>query len=122
MLSQEELSEVFSDVTPIPQDDGPNPVCAIDYSPQFIQAYDYMRAILKMGEKSGEFIIISLLTRCFVESKNLMQGAPFFSFQNMKFQNNHRASTSTDGSLSQTQSCQLFHLAFSTTVSGNDHQ
>lgn len=52
MISQDELPEVFSDVTPIPQDDGPHPVCAIDYSPQFIQAYDYMRAILKTGEKS----------------------------------------------------------------------
>lgn len=52
MISQDEIPEVFSDVTPIPQDDGPNPVCSIDYSPQFIQAYDYMRAILKSGEKS----------------------------------------------------------------------
>lgn len=56
MLSQEDLPEVFADVTPIPQDDGPNPVCAIDYSPQFIQAYDYMRAMLKAGEKSGMFL------------------------------------------------------------------
>jgi protein farnesyltransferase/geranylgeranyltransferase type-1 subunit alpha len=53
MLSQEELSSVFSDMTPIPQDDGPNPVCSIDYSPQFRQAYDYMRAVLALGEKSG---------------------------------------------------------------------
>ena len=53
MLSQDELTSVFSDVTPISQDDGPNPVCAIDYSPQFRQAYDYMRAVLALGEKSG---------------------------------------------------------------------
>ncbi|CAB9500862.1 geranylgeranyltransferase type-1 subunit alpha [Seminavis robusta] len=52
MLSNEELPSLFSDLTPIKQDDGPNPVCAIDYSPQFIQAYDYMRAILSAGEKS----------------------------------------------------------------------
>ena len=54
MITHEELPEVFADVTPIPQDDGPNPVCAIDYSPQFVQAYDYMRAILKTAEKSRE--------------------------------------------------------------------
>jgi len=56
MFASEALSEIFSDVTPVPQDDGPNPVCAIDYSPQFIQAYNYMRAILRTGEKSGTFV------------------------------------------------------------------
>jgi len=53
MIAQDDLSQVFFDVTPIPQDDGPNPVCAIDYSPPFIQAYDYMRAVLKSSEMSG---------------------------------------------------------------------
>ena len=51
----EDWTSVFADVTPIPQDDGPHPVCAIDYSPQFIKAYDYMRAILQTGEKSCTF-------------------------------------------------------------------
>ena len=43
-----DLSEVFKDVTPIPQDDGPNPVCSIDYANGFVEAMDYFRAILKM--------------------------------------------------------------------------
>ena len=50
----ENLSEVFADVTPIPQDDGPNPVCSIDYPNGFVEAMDYFRAILKMGEHSGK--------------------------------------------------------------------
>lgn len=61
ILSQEELPEVFSDVTPVSQDDGPNPICSIDYSPEFIQAYDYMRAILKTGEKSGMGFILFVI-------------------------------------------------------------
>jgi protein farnesyltransferase/geranylgeranyltransferase type-1 subunit alpha len=53
MMKVEDLDSVFADVTPIPQDDGPHPVCAIDYNDDFIQAYDYMRAILKADEQSG---------------------------------------------------------------------
>jgi len=49
-----DLSEVFKDVTPIPQDDGPNPVCSIDYANGFVEAMDYFRAILKMNEHSGK--------------------------------------------------------------------
>jgi protein farnesyltransferase/geranylgeranyltransferase type-1 subunit alpha len=42
----------LTDVKPIPQDDGPEPVCSIAYSPEFIQAYDYLRALLKADERS----------------------------------------------------------------------
>ncbi|XP_066598441.1 protein farnesyltransferase/geranylgeranyltransferase type-1 subunit alpha [Prorops nasuta] len=42
----------WSDVTPLSQDDTPNPIVAIAYSVKFKDAYDYFRAILKSGEKS----------------------------------------------------------------------
>ncbi|GAB5363544.1 hypothetical protein AAMO2058_000892500 [Amorphochlora amoebiformis] len=45
-------SEIWKDVTPIPQDDGPNPIVPISYSPHFVEVMDYFRAILKKGEKS----------------------------------------------------------------------
>ena len=51
-----DLPEIFSDVEPIPQDDGPDPVCAIAYTQSFITAHDYMRAVFQSGEMSGRFI------------------------------------------------------------------
>jgi len=42
----------WSDVTPLPQDDGPNPVVKIAYTERFKEVYDYFRAIVKSGEKS----------------------------------------------------------------------
>ncbi|KAA6371532.1 MAG: putative Protein farnesyltransferase/geranylgeranyltransferase type-1 subunit alpha [Streblomastix strix] len=42
----------WSDVVPIPQDDGPNPVAAIDYSNEYRSAMDLFRAIAKNGEHS----------------------------------------------------------------------
>jgi protein farnesyltransferase/geranylgeranyltransferase type-1 subunit alpha len=42
----------LTDIKPIPQDDGPEPVCSIAYSSEFIQAHDYLRALLKADERS----------------------------------------------------------------------
>ena len=41
----------LSDIEPIPQDDGPDPVCSIAYTTEFTQAFDYLRALLKADEK-----------------------------------------------------------------------
>eukprot|EP00941_MAST-03F_sp_MAST-3F-sp1_P000705 g705.t1 len=42
----------FSDLTPIPQDDGPAPVCAIAYSSEFVAVMDIFRAVMKKNELS----------------------------------------------------------------------
>ncbi|XP_067626270.1 protein farnesyltransferase/geranylgeranyltransferase type-1 subunit alpha [Eurosta solidaginis] len=42
----------WSDVQPIPQDDGEHPVVAIAYSPRFREVFDYFRAVLARKEKS----------------------------------------------------------------------
>lgn len=46
------IPDVFSDIVPIPQSDGPEPACAIAYTPEFVEAHDYVRAVLKADERS----------------------------------------------------------------------
>jgi hypothetical protein len=48
-----DLETIFSDVKPIPQDDGPSPVCAIAYPPDFEEAMNYFRALLLAQEYSS---------------------------------------------------------------------
>ena len=36
------------------QDDGPHPVCSIDYPNGFVEAMDYFRTIIKKDERSGK--------------------------------------------------------------------
>ena len=57
-LAVEDLSEIFSDLTPIPQDDGPEPVCVITYPTAFRIAYDYMRAVWACKEFSGTIQVV----------------------------------------------------------------
>ena len=42
----------WSDVTPIPQDDGPNPVVPIAYKDDFTETMDYFRAVYFADERS----------------------------------------------------------------------
>ena len=55
MIPVDELSTIFSDLAPIPQDDGPEPVCVIQYPTSFVLAYNYMRAVWKSNEFSGMY-------------------------------------------------------------------
>mmetsp|Transcript_44980 Transcript_44980/g.75047 ORF Transcript_44980/g.75047 Transcript_44980/m.75047 type:complete len:324 (-) Transcript_44980:71-1042(-) len=49
----------WADVTPIPQEEGPNPVVAIGYSDEFVDVMDYFRGIVASGEKSQRAIDIT---------------------------------------------------------------
>eukprot|EP01119_Soliformovum_irregulare_P001480 TRINITY_DN11183_c0_g1_i1.p1 TRINITY_DN11183_c0_g1~~TRINITY_DN11183_c0_g1_i1.p1 ORF type:complete len:316 (+),score=92.87 TRINITY_DN11183_c0_g1_i1:11-958(+) len=51
--------EEWKDVVPIPQDDGPHPVCVIAYTDQFSDTLNYFRAILKKDERSPRALEIS---------------------------------------------------------------
>ncbi|PHZ13557.1 protein farnesyltransferase [Rhizopus microsporus ATCC 52813] len=42
----------WKDITPIPQDDGPNPLVPIAYSTEYKDAMDYFRAVIHANEKS----------------------------------------------------------------------
>lgn len=60
LLRIDEIGEIFEDVTPVPQNDGPDGgVCAISYPTSFILAYDYMRACWKSGELSPRSLKLS---------------------------------------------------------------
>ena len=46
------FAAAFADVTPIEQDDGPQPVCAIAYAPEYARLMGFFRAILESNERS----------------------------------------------------------------------
>eukprot|EP00038_Savillea_parva_P020712 m.32213 g.32213 ORF g.32213 m.32213 type:complete len:308 (-) comp4871_c0_seq1:20-943(-) len=42
----------WADITPVPQDDGPNPACPIAYAPEYVDCMDYFRAVYRAEEVS----------------------------------------------------------------------
>jgi len=54
-----EWEQLFSDVTPIEQDDGPVPVVKIDYAPSFTKVMGYFRRVLVDGEHSARSLLLS---------------------------------------------------------------
>ena len=61
MIPVDELSTIFSDLAPVPQDDGPDPVCVIQYPTSFRLAYDYMRAVWRANELSERALRLTAL-------------------------------------------------------------
>lgn len=64
MTPNEVFQSFEEDVIPIAQDDGPFPVCCIDYDDEFSKAMGYMRAVLQRNEFSGE--LTTMLVRIIV--------------------------------------------------------
>lgn len=53
-------SEVWEDITPIPQDDGgPNPLAAIAYTEEYSEAMSYLRAVMAKDEKSDRSLALT---------------------------------------------------------------
>ena len=61
MLAVTDIPEVFQDLSPIPQNDGPDRVCVIQYPSAFILAYNYMRAVWAAKELSGTSSSVSFI-------------------------------------------------------------
>jgi protein farnesyltransferase/geranylgeranyltransferase type-1 subunit alpha len=60
-FTAQDLPTVFSDVTPVPQDDGPAAVAQIDYSQDFVTAFNYFRAVLQADERSKRALQLTAL-------------------------------------------------------------
>ena len=64
MVPVEDLSTIFSDLTPLPQNDGGpdgEAVCVIQYPTSFRLAYDYMRAVWDIDELSDRSLKLTAL-------------------------------------------------------------
>ncbi|KAJ2786010.1 CAAX geranylgeranyltransferase alpha subunit [Coemansia javaensis] len=49
----------WSDVTPLPQDDGDSPICPIAYTDEYRERMDYLRAVMAKGEVSRRALALT---------------------------------------------------------------
>ena len=49
----------YSDVTPVPQNDGPNPVVPIAYKDDFTETMNYFRALFQADERSPRALALT---------------------------------------------------------------
>ncbi|KAJ2709635.1 CAAX geranylgeranyltransferase alpha subunit [Coemansia spiralis] len=49
----------WKDVTPLPQDDGENPICPIAYPDEYREVMDYLRAVMAQGEVSQRALALT---------------------------------------------------------------
>jgi protein farnesyltransferase/geranylgeranyltransferase type-1 subunit alpha len=54
-------NEQWADITPLAQDEGPEPICPIAYRPEFVECMSYFRAILKKGWLCCVLVIVFLI-------------------------------------------------------------
>ncbi|SPQ97845.1 unnamed protein product (mitochondrion) [Plasmodiophora brassicae] len=59
VVSLAELRDLFHDVARVRQDDGPDSVVAIQYPPDFVEAMDLFRAMLKADEMSERALMLT---------------------------------------------------------------
>jgi protein farnesyltransferase/geranylgeranyltransferase type-1 subunit alpha len=52
MATKYSTDSEWSDIVPVKQDDGPDPVCPIAYTSVFTETMDYFRAIMHKDERS----------------------------------------------------------------------
>jgi len=63
LLAADDLPSVFPDLEPIPQedDDDSNGICRINYKHDFVVAYNYFRAVLRVDERTQRAIQLTAL-------------------------------------------------------------
>lgn len=62
MMAMSDLPTLFADITPVPQNEGKEPpVCSIAYAPEFVEAHDYLRALLRTDERSKRALDLTTL-------------------------------------------------------------